>query len=43
MPQPQPEKNQSRLSKLVWFAGIWLASVLTLAAIGGVLKWILVT
>jgi hypothetical protein len=33
--------GRSALSRLAWFVGIWLASVLALAAVGGVLRWIL--
>lgn len=31
----------SGVSKLVWFVGIWIASVLALGAVGALIRWVL--
>ena len=35
------QTRQSGWSKAGWFAGIWLVSVLALAAVGGIIRWML--
>lgn len=30
-----------RGSRLLWFAGLWLAGILAVAALAGILRWIL--
>ncbi len=32
--------NTDRRRRLLWFFGLWLASVVTLAVIAGALRWI---
>ncbi len=36
-----PAGERTGLVKLAWFIGIWAASVVTLAVVGGLLKWLL--